>query len=280
MPSTSSSLTVPISGLTASDARGVTGYLITESATIPAATAAGWSSTAPTSFTFSGEGDRTAFAWAKDAAGNISIARAANVTITLPDVTAPVVSAFTMPSTSSSLTVPVSGLTASDARGVTGYLITENATKPAATDVGWSSTAPTSFTFSGEGDRTAFAWAKDAAGNISIARATSVTITQPDVTAPILSTFIMPKKSSSLTVPISSFTAADDVGVAGYLITESATQPLSTDAGWKTVKPTSFTFSAAGTRTAYAWVKDVAGNVSAAKSATVSIIMAIKLTRN
>ena len=105
----------------------------------------------------------------------------------MPDITAPIVSGFTLPATSISLTVPVSGLSASDAIGVTGYLVTESATRPAATASGWSATAPTSFTFSGEGTKSAYAWAKDAAGNVSAGRSASVTITLPDITAPVVS---------------------------------------------------------------------------------------------
>ena len=39
------------------------------------------------SFTFSGAGVKTAYAWAKDASGNVSSAHSAAVTITLPDTT-------------------------------------------------------------------------------------------------------------------------------------------------------------------------------------------------
>jgi hypothetical protein len=44
------------------------------------------------------------------------------------DVTKPVVTAFSIPSTSTSLLVPVSSFTASDNKGVTGYLVTESST--------------------------------------------------------------------------------------------------------------------------------------------------------
>ncbi|MBT0895795.1 hypothetical protein KI811_18505, partial [Geobacter hydrogenophilus] len=67
------------------------------------------------------------YAWAKDAAGNVSLAKSASVTVTLPDTTVPVVSAFTLPATATSLTVAVSSFTATDNVGVTGYLITTSA---------------------------------------------------------------------------------------------------------------------------------------------------------
>ncbi|MFZ3209110.1 MAG: hypothetical protein WA140_09795, partial [Geobacteraceae bacterium] len=102
--------------------------------------------------------------------------------ITLPDTTAPSVSAFTMPATSTSLTVAISSLTASDNVGVTGYLITESATAPSATATGWTASASANFTFSGAGGKTAYAWAKDASGNVSSTRSAAVTITLPDTT--------------------------------------------------------------------------------------------------
>ncbi|MDD2735607.1 MAG: Ig-like domain-containing protein, partial [Desulfuromonadaceae bacterium] len=265
LPTTATSLTVPVSGLAASDNIGVTGYLITESATAPAATASGWSATAPTSFTFSSAGSKTAYAWAKDAAGNVSAARTATVVI---DATAPTVGTFTLPASATSLTVPVSGLAASDNIGVTGYLITESATAPTADTSGWSATAPATFTFSSAGSKTAYAWAKDAAGNVSAARTATVVI---DATAPTVGTFTLPAIATSLTVPVSGLAASDNIGVTGYLITESATAPAASASGWSATAPTSFTFSSAGSKTAYAWAKDAAGNVSAARTATVVI---------
>ncbi|KAA0890514.1 Ig-like domain-containing protein [Oryzomonas rubra] len=273
MPATATSQTVAIASFTASDNVGVTGYLVTESATAPSASATGWSASAPTSFTFSAAGSKTAYAWAKDAAGNVSAAKSSSVAITLPDTTPPTVGTFTMPTTATSLTVAISSFTASDNVGVTGYLVTESATAPSASATGWSANAPTSFTFSAAGSKTAYAWAMDVAGNVSAAKSSSVTITLPDTTAPTVGTFTMPATATSLTVAISSFTASDNVGVTGYLVTESATAPSASATGWSASAPTSFTFSAAGSTTAYAWAMDAAGNVSAAKSSSVAITL-------
>ncbi len=271
LPSTATSLTVPVSGLSASDNSAVTGYMITESSTKPSAGATGWSSSAPSSFTFSSAGVKTAYAWAKDAAGNVSNSSSASVTITLPDTIAPTLSSFTLPATSTSLTVPVSGFSASDNSAVTGYMITESSTKPSAGATGWSSSAPSSFTFSSAGVKTAYAWAKDAAGNVSNSSSASVTITLPDTIAPTLSSFTLPATSTSLTVPVSGFSASDNSAVTGYMITESSTKPSAVATGWSSSAPSSFTFSSAGVKTAYAWAKDAAGNVSSSRSATVTI---------
>jgi chitinase len=286
LPATAVSLLVPVSSLSASDTVRVTGYLITESATAPAASASGWSATSLTTFTFSSAGTKTAYAWAKDAAGNVSNSRSATTTITLPsvtvpppatvivpDITAPTVSAFTLPATAVSLLVPVSSLSASDTVRVTGYLITESATAPAASTTGWAATAPTSFTFSAEGAKTAYAWAKDAAGNVSAARTAAVNITLPDVAAPTVGTFTLPATATSLTVPVSGLAATDNKAVTGYLITESAAAPAASAIGWAATAPTSFTFSSEGSKTTYAWAKDAAGNVSAARTTTTSITL-------
>ena len=188
IPSASNSLTVAITSLTATDNVGVSGYLLTETATKPSATAFGWTSGKPTSYTFATAGTKTLYAWAKDAAGNVSASRTGAVAInsTSPsDTIVPVVSEFSIPSTSSSLTVSVTTFTASDNVAVTGYLLTESSTKPLATASGWISGKPTSYTFATAGAKTLYAWAKDAAGNVSASRSTTVNITSSSGVADI-----------------------------------------------------------------------------------------------
>jgi hypothetical protein len=95
------------------------------------------------------------------------------------DTTAPIITALSVSTTSNSLTLTINSFTATDNTGVTGYLINESATTPSATDSAWLATAPTSYTFGGAGTKTIYAWTKDAAGNISAATSTSVTVTAP-----------------------------------------------------------------------------------------------------
>jgi len=210
---------------------------------------------------------------AYDAAGNVGISSSISVTVNnaLPDIMTPVISSFTLPATATSLTVAISSLAAADNVGVTGYRVSENATAPVAGAVGWLASAPTSFTFATAGSRTAYVWAKDAAGNVSASRSAAVAITLPDVTAPLVSSFTLPATATNRTVAITSFTATDNIRVAGYLVSESSTTPAAGSAKWLASAPTSFTFAGSGSRTAYAWVKDAAGNISARRSATVSI---------
>jgi hypothetical protein len=152
-----------------------------------------------------------------DAAGNIG--QSASITVTVfNDTVAPTMSAFTMPVSATTLTVPVTSLAATDNVGVTGYLITESSTAPAANATGWSSTAPVSFTFADFGSRTAYAWAKDAAGNVSASRSDAVTVTRPDTTAPVI-TVINPlageKVSTRETIKAS---ATDNIAVTKMML--------------------------------------------------------------
>jgi Domain of unknown function (DUF4082) len=94
-----------------------------------------------------------------------------------------------------------------------------------------------------------------------------------DTLAPTVTAFAIPSTSSSLTVPITTFTATDNVSVTGYLVTESSSSPTPTASGWTTTVPGSYNFTSAGSKTLYAWAKDGAGNVSASKSANVTITL-------
>ena len=188
------------------------------------------------------------------------------------DTTLPVVSTFTVPATATSLTVSITALTATDNVAVTGYLVNESATKPAAGN--WPAAAPTSYTFANAvGTKTLYAWARDAAGNVSnLYPVRNVIITLPPVadnTPPTVTGFTIPVTAGSLTVPITLFAATDNVGVTGYLVNESASKPAA--GNWPTTVPLSYTFSSAGTKTLYAWARDLAGNVSNSLSGTVTI---------
>jgi hypothetical protein len=120
LPAAAASLTVAVSSFTATDNVAVTGYLINKSATPPAASAAGWTATAPASVT-AVAGSNTFYAWAKDAAGNVSAVKSATVVVTVStaDTTPPTLTlsmladgAFT-----NNVTLNVSG-TAVDAGGL------------------------------------------------------------------------------------------------------------------------------------------------------------------
>jgi len=98
-------------------------------------------------------------------------------------------------------------------------------------------------------------------------------VAQPDTTLPVVNTFTIPATSLSLTVPITTFTASDNIGVIGYKLTETNTKPLSGATGWILSAPSSYIFTTAGTKTLYAWAKDAMGNVSNSLSDGVTITL-------
>lgn len=79
-PKTFTTRTVKVTSLTATDAdSSVTGYKITESAKKPAPNATGWTSTPPKTYEIKSTSTRALYGWAKDAAGNVSKGRRAEV---------------------------------------------------------------------------------------------------------------------------------------------------------------------------------------------------------
>jgi chitodextrinase len=120
----------------------------------------------------------------------------------------------------------------------------------------------------------------DKSGNVSRESNESCadTFATADTTPPTVTNFNIPETSSSLTVPITSFEATDNPGGSGvtaYMVTETSTRPSKSDSNWSTSKPTSHTFATTGPNTLYAWVKDVADNVS---TGTVSDSVNINIT--
>ena len=94
-----------------------------------------------------------------------------------------------------------------------------------------------------------------------------------DGTRPVVSAFTIPSTSTSLTVPLSTFTATDNIGVTGYLVNETAATPSISNSSWTSSAPTTYFALSTGTKTLYAWSKDGAGNVSAALTNGVIITM-------
>jgi hypothetical protein len=273
IPSGSFSLSIPIDTFKAFDDLAVVGYLLTENPELPVQNDPSWNASIPLFYSFSQEGLQILYAWAKDAAGNVSASVSDQVVITLPDVTIPVITAFNIPSTSTSIVVAISSLTAYDNKAVTGFILTESATAPLASDAGWTAVAPVSYSFASEGTKTIYAWAKDTAGNVSESVSDQVVIKLPDVIKPAVTAFNIPSTSTSLVVAISSLTAYDNKEVTGFMLTESATAPLASDAGWMAGAPVSYSFASEGTKTLYAWVKDAAENISSSSSNTVVITL-------
>ncbi|QXE90538.1 Ig-like domain-containing protein [Geomonas subterranea] len=264
------SKTIPVSGFAATDNTGVTGYIITTSSTAPLAGAAGWTATAPTSYTVAADGSYTLYPWAKDAAGNVSNVYASPVAVFV-DSTKPVVSAgFAATTPSLSRTITVSGFAATDANGVTGYMITTSSTAPLAGDAGWLGTAPTNYTVASDGSFTLYPWAKDTYGNVSAVYGTPVAVVVDTV-----------QPTVSSTVPVNGATGTNLNGAVTLNFSENincttvttSTVTISPAVGWtrSSCSGTQAVFAPSGqantttyTVTVGAAVADTAGNTVAA----------------
>ncbi len=173
------------------------------------------------------------------------------------DTTAPTVSAFTVTTLVNTLTIPITTFSGTDDAAVSGYLITESASQPAAGAAGWTSTPPSGYSVPAEGSYTLYPWVKDASGNISALFATPPTAVV-DTTAPTLT---LP---SNMTIEATS--------VAGAVATFSATATDTVDATptIACVAPSGSTF-ALGINTVDCTATDDAGNV-ANGSFTISVV--------
>jgi len=350
IPATSTSLTVPITSFEATDNVGVTGYLLNETSTTPLIDDLNWATTTPASYIFSSEGFKTLYAWAKDAANNISTSSSASVTITLPlsDTTPPTLFEVTpiltptndntpdytfnsdeagtisyeggcISSTTEALvgdnTITFNSLTDGTYNSCT-IIVTDEAGNPsdplvitefiidteppvitligsstvdiyvgdAYEDEGATATDDIDGDITGDiitnnpvdinivGTYLVTYNVTDTAGNPAEEVIRTVNISEPpDIEAPVITSFIIPATSTSLTVPIISFEATDNAEVTGYLLNETSTIPLLDDSNWSITTSTTYTFDSEGFKTLYAWAKDAANNISTSSSASVTI---------
>ncbi|MDK9719370.1 MAG: hypothetical protein OEL57_15925, partial [Trichlorobacter sp.] len=110
------------------------------------------------------------------------------VSVTGVDSSAPVISAFEIPATTKTKTIPFITLTATDNVAITGWMVTETGTAPAAGDAGWLATKPTGYAVTTNGSKTIYAWAKDAVGNLSAPVQATTSLQIPNLTVGITGT--------------------------------------------------------------------------------------------
>jgi hypothetical protein len=173
IPASANTVKIPIMSLSASDNTAVTAYQVTQNLTPPSSQAKGWSALKPSSVTVSGSGLITLYAWAKDKAGNVSRPASALVNV---DAQAPVVNQFGIPTQVAGSPIPVTQLVATDNTAVSAYFIGESKTPPTLNAQGWANTLPTSYSTAKTGPLTLYAWARDAAGNVSAGKSASTNI--------------------------------------------------------------------------------------------------------
>lgn len=112
-----------------------------------------------------------------------------------------------------------------------------------------------------------------ASGN-TIYAATSGGLSIATITPPSIVSFVAAASPiSSFNIPITLFTALDDAGVTGYMITESATPPSASAVGWTGIAPTVYTVNAEGSYTLYPWAKNALGGVSLVFSTPLNIVV-------
>jgi hypothetical protein len=246
-----------------------TGWYVGEASSAPVAGSPEWVSATPSQYTLSaGDGEKTVSAWAKSSTGELSDPK--TVTVVL-DQTRPVIDSFvlTSPSETSDANVAFT-LSASDAIGITKWLINESLTPPSVNDPGWITAMPTTYTVSaGSGTKTVYAWARDGAGNVSSSKSIALTYNDPGRTPVILS--FARTSASPTNALLVTFTLTGNVDATRWIVNESAAAPLADDTGWDpSPAPSDHTLTGSdGPRTLYAWAKNDFGVVSASLSISV-----------
>jgi hypothetical protein len=222
-------------------------------------------------------GVHTLWAVARDAVGNTSTAPAISVTVRNLDTTPPSVS-LTAPSNGAqvvgALTVAAS---ASDNVGVAGVTFSRNGAPlgPEDTQAPYSITVQTDQTMNGVS--TLVATARDAAGNVKVSAARTVTIANPvpDMTAPVVSVS-SPADGSTVsgTVTISA-NASDNVRVVGVRFQLDGANLGSEDTSAPFAVTWNTTAASNGPHTLTAVARDAAGNTT---SASVSVTVSTPVT--
>jgi len=268
--------------IAATDNVRVTGYLVTESATLPTAKpasgGAGWQATSSFAYPFAAPlapgASTTLWAWAKDPSGNVSDIPAAGLTVTYDST--PEVLSFSIPAgalTTAQVT-PISITAGSSAPGgITGYQITQSSTPPSSW-LPWTSGAlpmtGLSYDITGltPGVSTfknvrLYAWVQDANGT-SVPFGSSVNYD----TRPVVDTFIVPTAvQTTNTVAVTALTGTSYAtpNTLQDLITTLPSKPTTATPGWA-ASWTSFTFAsqpAVGTKVKLnAWALDASGVIS------------------
>jgi hypothetical protein len=172
-------------------------------------------------------------------------------------------------------------LSATDNKGVVGYLATESNAPPSTTSSGWTSVTSTktysadnvAFTLSsGYGTKLVFVWYKDGKGNQS---GYGASIKYKDSTldeqSPTGSLTIDNATSSTTSTSVTlNMTAKDNVGVVAYMTSESSVPPSPSSSDWVSITSAtsystnvSFTLSTGyGVKFVYVWLKDAEGNIA------------------
>lgn len=167
------------------------------------------------------DGQHTLYVLGKDSAGNWQAEGSATTYSWTIDTVPPVISGFTLSSTSASFSVALTFAAAdTGGTGVAGYFVNETGVTPLASDAGWVATAPTSYAFSSQGSKNLYGWAKDEIGNISSRSSASTTIILPTGGGALMYLGVLNSKNitppaiqtPSMTTPVFVFTRTLQLG--------------------------------------------------------------------
>ena len=299
--------------LSAYDISGVNRYYISESPETPAIGTHQWvSETNSQDFSLTipfvlsapsqiGSVQRTIYIWFSDIHGNISSMASDQITLTISDNTSPQNESISInngdnSTTSTNVTLSIS---AEDNIGIMAYFVSENETTPSVNSSEWSLITNVQnlsrnipFSMSGENQtgtytRTVYAWFKDDASNISSRASDTIMLEISDSEAPSAQSLLINTDASStdsINVTVS-LVANDNVGITGYLLSSSSSEPLMSSSEWVSILSSSNiyietdftlpteTIVGSYTKNIYVWFRDDAGNLSPAISDTITLII-------
>lgn len=242
---------------------GIAGYFLSENGTAPALDAAGWV-ISPSTFTVADvQGAHTVYAWVKDKNGSLSARAQATSNL---DTIKPVV-VLTAPAATKASLVGVSIATTETGSGTVQWALVNGTNAPATGFPEWKSSAPTSITLPGaDGSKTISAFARDLAGNVSVASTKVVIVDNVAPAATISAPSVTDARPISVTVG-----GTDNAsGVAFYAVVDGTIAPASDSPLWSATPQTGWTLPVDdSTKTISAFVRDLAGNVSPAATTTV-----------
>lgn len=270
----SSTATVDVAtGASLVDCETFSTFAISESATSVGVSSSDFNRTCATNTTQSenyslsmGDGLKTVYLWAKDAAGNISTTPT-SITVTL-DTTPPVLS-LTVPTATQASTAMSLVFSATDATSSVAVLkLQYSADNTTFSDVGTltATTSPFSYTPSASGYLRLYG--EDAAGNSTTTTAMQFVFDNTPPNAPVITL-----TTATLTNnPVVGIQVADCNDTGTILITETAGAPSASNTAWAACSATPFVYNytvvGEGAHTMYVWAKDVAGNISATSAST------------
>ncbi len=160
----------------------------------------------------------------------------------------PVIHEFSGPSSTTSGSISIT-FSASDDKGVTGWLINLSLAIPALSDPNWVTFTPDNYSLPGPGTYKLYGWVKDGDGSISDSKNFTVVYTlPPDTERPVITTFTGPSTTPTAEISITLY-GSDNIGITHWLVNESSDIPAVGDPDWSMIKPNSYTFADEGSFT-------------------------------